>query len=212
MKLADANLGAMGYTEHGERHARLVARMAQQILVRLGYDRRTCILGSIAGYLHDIGNAINRNEHGQSGAWLAYEILKEVLRTKSGRIIEDGYEIIARVTSGVGNHDEKEGEPVNPIAAAVVIADKADVHRSRVRNPKEIDFDIHDRVNYAVRRSRIKVNKQKHTITLELVIDTKISQVMEYFEIFLTRMMACQKAARALKCEFKLVINNTKLL
>jgi hypothetical protein len=203
MEMANSNLGAMGYTEHGARHARLVARMAEYILEKLGYDKNVIRLGSIAGYLHDIGNTINRKSHGQSSAFLAYEILKE-LRTD--------YKEIAEIISAIGNHDEVEGEPVTPITAAVMIADKADVHKSRVRSTKEIDFDIHDRVNYAVKKSRIEVDTVKRTITLGLIIDTRISQVMEYFEIFLTRMLACQKAARLLKCEFKLVINKNKLL
>jgi len=203
MEMADANLGVMGYTEHGVRHARLIARMTEYILEKLGYDKNGIRLGSIAGYLHDIGNTINRKSHGQSSAFLAYQILKE---------LRADYKEIAAIISAIGNHDEEEGEPVSPITAAVMIADKADVHKSRVRTTKEIDFDIHDRVNYAVKKSRIEVDSVKHTITLELIIDTRTSQVMEYFEIFLTRMIACQKAARVLKCEFKLVINKTKLL
>jgi len=203
MEMADANLGVLGYTEHGVRHARLVARMAEDVLQRLGFDQKTQMLGAIAGYLHDIGNAINRNEHGQSSAFLSYQILKE---------LTDDYNDIARIIAAVGNHDEKDGEPVSPISAAVIIADKADVHSSRVRTLKEINFDIHDRVNYAVKKSRIRVNSYNKTIALELTIDTSVSKVMEYFEIFLTRMMACQKAAKVLGCEFKLVINKTKLL
>lgn len=203
MDVADANLGAMGYTEHGVRHARLVAAMTDYILDKLGYSRQDRTLGAIAAYLHDIGNCVNRNDHGISSAFLAYQILKD-LRAENSEI--------ALVISAVGNHDEVRGEPVNPIAAALVIADKADVHSSRVRNPKEVDFDIHDRVNYAVKKSRIQVNPKAKTITLELSIDNRTSKVMEYFEIFLTRMMACQKAAKMLGCEFKLVINRTKLL
>jgi len=203
MEMADANLSALGYTEHGIRHARIVARITDHILEKLGYDRHSRILGAIAGYLHDIGNTINRNDHGISSAFLAYDILKE---------LKADYKDIALIISAIGNHDEERGEPVNPISAAVVIADKADVHSSRVRSPKELDFDIHDRVNYAVKKSRIHVNTKKKTITLELSIDNRVSKVMEYFEIFLTRMMACQKAAKLLGCEFKLVINKTKLL
>lgn len=203
MKRADDNLEALGYTEHGERHARLVAAMTDYLLKELGYDRRTRVIGAIAGYLHDIGNAVNRNQHGQSAAFLSYEILKE-LRADTRDIAE--------VVAAVGNHDEQEGEPVSITSAAVVIADKADVHSSRVRTTRQINFDIHDRVNYAVKKSRLKVNPKLRTITLELTIDTHISQVMEYFEIFLTRMMASQKAAKRLNCEFKLVINKTKLL
>ena len=203
MDMADTNLAAMGYTEHGARHAKLVAGMTNYILEKLGYDQKTRVLGSIAGFLHDIGNAINRNDHGISSAFLAYQILKD---------LNADYQDIARIISAAGNHDEERGEPVNNIAAAVVIADKADVHSSRVRSTKELTFDIHDRVNYAVKKSRLQVNPKIKTITLELSIDNHISKVMEYFEIFLTRMMACQKAAKVLDCEFKLVINNTKLL
>lgn len=203
MEMANTNLGAMGYTEHGVRHARLVAKMTEYILKKLGYNRKTQILGSIAGYMHDIGNAINRNDHGISSAFLAYQILND---------LKANPEDIARIISAAGNHDEERGEPVNEISAAVVIADKADVHSSRVRSTKEITFDIHDRVNYAVKRSRLQVNPKLKTITLELSIDNHISKVMEYFEIFLARMMACQKAAKLLNCEFKLVINKTKIL
>ncbi|MBI5779819.1 MAG: HD domain-containing protein [Planctomycetes bacterium] len=203
MDMADTNLAAMGYTEHGARHAKLVAAMTQYILEKLGYDQKTRMLGAIAGFLHDIGNAINRNDHGISSAFLAYQILKDLKADSQD---------IARIISAAGNHDEERGEPVNNISAAVVIADKADVHSSRVRSTKEIDFDIHDRVNYAVKKSRLQVNPKLKTITLEISIDNRISKVMEYFEIFLTRMMACQKAAKLLGCEFKLVINNTKLL
>lgn len=203
MEMADANLSALGYTEHGLRHAKIVAKISDHILEKLGYNRHSRILGAIAGYLHDIGNTINRNDHGQSSAFLAYDILKE---------LKADYKDIALIISAIGNHDEERGEPVNPISAAVVIADKADVHSSRVRSIKELDFDIHDRVNYAVKKSRIHVNSKKKTITLELSIDNRVSKVMEYFEIFMTRMMACQKAAKLLGCEFKLIINNTKLL
>jgi metal-dependent HD superfamily phosphatase/phosphodiesterase len=203
MEMADRNLAAMGYTEHGARHAKLVAKMTSYILEKLGYDQKTMVLGSIAGYMHDIGNAINRNDHGISSAFLAYQILKD---------LKTDYHDIARIISAAGNHDEERGEPVNDISAAVVIADKADVHSSRVRSTKEIDFDIHDRVNYAVKKSRLQVNPKLKTITLEISIDNHISKVMEYFEIFLTRMMASQKAAKLLDCEFKLVINKTKLL
>jgi hypothetical protein len=203
MEMADANLSALGYTEHGIRHAKIVAKITDHILTKLGYNHCKRTLGAIAGYLHDIGNTINRNDHGQSSAFLAYDILKE---------LKVDYKDIAQIISAIGNHDEERGEPVNPISAAVVIADKADVHSSRVRSLKELDFDIHDRVNYAVKKSRIHVNSKKKTITLELSIDNRVSKVMEYFEIFLTRMMACQKAAKLLGCEFKLVINKTKLL
>jgi len=203
MEKANKNLGEIGYTEHGERHARIVAGTTQYILEQLGYDKKTQTMGSVAGFLHDIGNSVNRKSHGQSSAFLTYEILKD---------LRASYDEIAEIMAAVGNHDETDGEPVSPISAAVVIADKSDVHSSRVRTLKEIDFDIHDRVNYAVKRSRVLVNRKKKTITLELHVDTRVSTVMEYFEIFLTRMMASQRAARILKCEFKLIINKNKLL
>ncbi|MCK5579584.1 MAG: HD domain-containing protein [Planctomycetes bacterium] len=203
MELADENLGVLGYTEHGVRHGKLVAKMARNIMGELGYSEANCELAAIAGYLHDIGNAINRSSHGQASAFLAYEILKD---------LGAGYRNIGLIIGAIGNHDESEGEPVSPISAAVIIADKSDVHRSRVRNLKEINFDIHDRVNFAVKRSRVVVNQNSKTISLVLSIDTRISKVMEYFKIFLKRMVGCQKAAHILKCEFKLTINKTKFL
>jgi uncharacterized protein len=203
MKSADANLCAIGYTEHGPRHATVVAHNAYHILKCLGFSQSICDTVLLAGYLHDIGNAINRKTHCQSGGLLAYHILHQL------NIDSD---TVALIMGAIANHDEVEGEPVSPVAAALIIADKADVHRSRVRSLKEIDFDIHDRVNYAALRSRISVNKPKKTITLDVMINTRISKVMEYFEIFLTRMMASQRAAKILGCEFKLVINHTKFL
>jgi len=203
LKQADANLGAIGYTEHGERHADLVARRARYIMQSLGYPPETCELAAIAGYIHDIGNAINRKTHGQASAFIAYHILSDLGMEQ---------EKIAEVMGAVANHDEVEGDPVSPVACAVIIADKSDVHRSRVRTLKEIDFDIHDRVNYAVKSSALVVDSTKRTITLQLEIDTEISKVMEYFEIFLTRMLCCQRAAKVLNAEFKLVMNNTKIL
>lgn len=203
MAQSDQNLAALGFTEHGERHAMRAAKEAKAILQILGYDDRIAELGAISGYLHDIGNAVNRKTHGQSSAWLASAVLADL-----GMPFED----ILLVMSAVANHDENEGAPVNAVAAAVILADKADVHRSRVRNPKEIDFDIHDRVNYAVIKSDLAVDATKRTITLELTIDTRISNVMEYFEIFLSRMLHCRRAAKMLDCEFKLSINETVFL
>ncbi|MBI4712022.1 MAG: HD domain-containing protein [Planctomycetes bacterium] len=203
MARADANLAALGYTEHGIRHARIVSSISRNILERLGFPERTAVLASIAGYMHDLGNAINRNGHGLASAFLSYQMLRDLNATPDE---------LALITSASANHDENEGGPVNDVSAAVIIADKSDVHRSRVRTTKQIDFDIHDRVNYAVRKSRIIVNRPKKTITLVITIDTNISKVMEYFEIFLTRMMASQKAAKVLGCEFKLLINKTGFL
>ncbi|GAV23755.1 HD domain-containing protein [Carboxydothermus pertinax] len=203
IKKSNEHLGTLGFTEHGFRHLGLVSSIAKNILDRLGYPEREGELAAIAGYLHDIGNAINRQEHGLTGALLASQILE--------RLGMD-YEEIAVVISAIGNHEEQYGQPVNNVAAALILADKSDVHRSRVRNPDPATYDIHDRVNSAVEHSFVWVNEQKRTITLELVINTNICPVMEYFEIFLTRMILCRKAAEFLKCQFELVINGTRLL
>ncbi len=200
---ANRQLEAIGYTEHGHRHADLTAKIARNILLRLGYSKDEAELAAIAGYLHDIGNVAGRTNHGQAAAILASRILGEM-----GMEDKD----IAIIMGAVGNHEEEIGEPPSPQAAALVIADKSDVHRSRVRNPNIATFDIHDRVNYAAEHSFVRADERKKTIALELTIDTKISQVMEYFEIFLSRMMICRRAAKVLKCDFKLVINGVKLL
>ncbi len=200
---ANRQLGAIGYTEHGHRHADLTAKIARNILLRLDYNKNEAELAAIAGYLHDIGNVTGRVNHGQASALFAFHILEEM-----GVEAKD----IVTIMGAVGNHEEETGEPPSPQAAALVIADKSDVHRSRVRNPNMATFDIHDRVNYAAEHSFVRVDEKKKTITLELTIDTKISQVMEYFEIFLSRMMICRRAAKVLKCDFKLVINEVKLL
>ncbi|ABB16227.1 MULTISPECIES: HD domain-containing protein [Carboxydothermus] len=203
IKKSNEHLGTLGYTEHGFRHLGLVSAIAKNILDRLGHPEREGELAAIAGYLHDIGNAINRQEHGLTGALLAAQILE--------RLGMD-YEEIAIVISAIGNHEEQYGQPVNNVAAALILADKSDVHRSRVRNQDPATYDIHDRVNSAVEHSFVWVNEQKRTITLELIINTEICPVMEYFEIFLSRMVLCRKAAEFLKCKFELVINGTKLL
>lgn len=197
------NLGAMGYTEHSFRHAGLVSNIASNILERLDYPTRDCELVAIAGYLHDMGNVITRYNHGQSGAYLAMKILQELGMS---------WEEIALIMGAIGNHEEEYGQPVNNIAAALILADKSDVHTSRVRNPDVANFDIHDRVNFAVKHSFLRVESVKRIITLELKIDTEISGVMEYFEIFLTRMVMCRRAAAVLDSSFSLVINETKLL
>lgn len=197
------NLGAMGYTEHSFRHAGLVSNIASNILERLDYPPRDCELVAIAGYLHDMGNVITRYNHGQSGAYLAMGILQDLGMS---------WEEIALIIGAIGNHEEEYGQPVNNIAAALILADKSDVHTSRVRNPDVANFDIHDRVNFAVKHSFLRVESLKRVITLELKIDTEISGVMEYFEIFLTRMVMCRRAAAALDSSFSLVINETKLL
>ncbi len=203
IQAANDYLGAIGYTEHGYRHVSLVSSVAQSILVSLDYPKRLQELAAIAGYLHDIGNVVNRQDHGQSAALIAMDILKKMGLTPDE---------IAIILSAVGNHEEEIGDPVNPVAAALIIADKADVHKTRVRNPNMISVDIHDRVNYAVDRSFLNVDKDKKTISLHLNIDTKISQVIEYFEIFMSRMNMCKRAAKFLDCKFELIINERKLL
>jgi metal-dependent HD superfamily phosphatase/phosphodiesterase len=199
---ADQYMNAVGYTEHGQRHANLVSSIAHNILSHLEYNQRLPELAAIAGYLHDMGNMISRMRHEQSGALLAIEIL-ESLNMDSDEI--------ALIAGAIGNHEEETGDPINGIAAAVILADKSDVHQSRVR-PNLKRFDIHDRVNYASKKSFLRVNKVRKIITLELTIDTGVSQVMEYFEIFLTRMIMCRRAAKFLKCNFELLINKIKLL
>ncbi|BDU50490.1 HD domain-containing protein [Haliovirga abyssi] len=204
IKRADLCLEAIGYTEHGFRHTGIVSVNSKRILQELGYSEKMCELAAIAGYLHDIGNAINRVNHPHYSALMAKDILLDL-----GMNIED----TAIVMSAIGNHDESfGGEPVNPISAALIIADKADVHRSRVRGTDQLSFDIHDRVNYAAIHSSVVVNKEEKIISLELSIDTQISQVMEYFEIFLSRMVISKKSANFLGCKFKLVINEYSLL
>lgn len=203
IKAANEHLGAMGFTEHGLRHGALVAEVARNILQQLDYPERTCELAAIAGYLHDIGNVASRVDH-----WMTSATLVSAILTRMGMDFEE----IATVVGAVGNHDEHTGEAVNPVAAALIIADKGDVHRTRVRNRELATFDIHDRVNYAVRESNININAEEKTITLQLTIDTEICPLMEYFEIFLTRMIMCRRAALFLECAFGLLINNTKLL
>ena len=203
IKRADEQMGVLGYTEHGERHANLVARIAYNILDRLGYPERTAELAAIAGYLHDIGNLVHRHDHQISSTILAMEELR--------RMEMDAAEL-ALVMGAIGNHEEDKGDPVSEVSAAVIIADKSDVHRSRVRNPNTLAFDIHDRVNYAAQRSFVRVDNDHKTIALELDIDTSISQVVEYFEIFLSRMLISRRAANFLGCNFELIINKVKLL
>mgnify|MGYP002622698606 CR=1 FL=1 len=203
IQAANDYLGAIGYTEHGYRHVSLVSAAAENILKSLGYPKRIQELAAIAGYIHDIGNVINRQDHGQSAALISMHILRQIGFTPDE---------IALIVSAVGNHEEEIGEPVNPVAAALMIADKSDVHKTRVRNPNVGQFDIHDRVNFAVDKSFLNVDKEKRLISLNLNIDTKISQVIEYFEIFMLRMNMCKKAAKFLDCKFELIINERKLL
>lgn len=199
----DEVLAAMGYTEHGQRHAALVANIARNILERLGHPGREAELAAIAGYLHDIGNVISRQNHEQIGGLVALRVLDRLGMPPSET---------AMVVAAIGNHGEDVGVPVNKLAAALLLADKSDVHRSRVRNPEMASFDIHDRVNYAAEHSFLRVDDRRKAITLEIKIDTKISPVMDYFEIFLTRMVLCRRAASFLGCDFELVINGVRLL
>ncbi len=197
---ADESLTALGYTEHSFPHVMKVAQVASDMLLTLGYSEREAELAKIAGYLHDIGNVINRIDHAQSGAVMAFRILDNM-----GAEPED----IATIITAIGNHDESTAFPVNPIAAALILADKTDVRCSRVRNQAFSNFDIHDRVNYSVKESKVDVVKDSH-IELNLTIETKMCTVMDYFEIFLNRMILCRKAAAKLGLEFRLVINGQR--
>lgn len=196
-------LNELGYTEHSVRHVSIVSERAGRILENLGYDDERVELAKIAGFLHDIGNCVNRTDHAQSGALLAYQILKEM-----GMEISDRTEIM----TAIGNHDEDTGEPVSDISAALILADKSDVHRDRVVNPNVPKFHIHDRVNYAVTKSSLELDKQNKVITLDIQIDTRICPVLDYFEIFLKRTMMSKRAAKYLKIWFELIINETRLL
>jgi len=200
---SDVVLGLMGYTEHAFEHVDKVARTAAYILLEFGYSEREAELSRIAGFMHDIGNIVNRDGHAQSGALIAFNILTR-LRMEPAEI--------AHVVAAIGNHDEGNGSPVNSISAALALADKSDVRRSRVRNQDFATFDIHDRVNYAVEESTLSVCVEEKLVSLLLSIDTKISSKMEYFEIFLHRMMMCRKAATFLGATFELFMNKTKLL
>jgi hypothetical protein len=199
---ADECLAKIGYTEHGERHVGLVAHIAFNILKRLGHPERESELAAIAGYMHDIGNGVNRESHAQIGAVMAMQILVPMGMHDTE---------LTKIMGAIGNHHETDGDPVSAVAAALILADKSDVHRTRVRNADFIRFDIHDRVNYAVEKSFLNVDEGKKLVTLELTIDTAISQVMEYFEIFMSRMLACRKAAAFLGCQFGLTVNGNRL-
>ncbi len=203
LRKADEHLGEMGFTEHGLRHAELVSNIAKNIMERLEYPERMKEIAAIASFMHDIGNVINRVNHPVASAMMAENILYQ-----EGMAFEE----IGMVMGAIGNHDEDSGEIVNPATAALVLADKSDVHRSRVRNPDRSTFDIHDRVNYAVEHSFLVVDAEERTITLSLRIDTALVPLMDYFEIFLTRMLMCRRAAEALECDFRLNINETRLL
>lgn len=196
-------LGTLGFTEHSLVHAGRASKRAGDIAQMLGYCERETELARIAGYMHDIGNMINRQDHAQSGALLAYNILSSMGMTPDE---------IATVVSAIGNHDEGTGGSVNYAAASLILADKSDVRRSRVRNTNIASFDIHDRVNYAVEDTTLSCDKSKNTITLQMNIDTKICPVMDYFEIFLGRMMMCRRAADFFSMQFELIINETRMI
>ena len=200
---ADESLIALGFTEHSFAHVTNVAANAKYILETLGYPQHDIELVQVAAYLHDIGNLVNRVDHSQSGAVMAFRILDD---------LGMGPADVATVVSAIGNHDEGTGVPVNAVAAALILADKSDVRRSRVRNTDIATFDIHDRVNYSVRKSLLKINEEHTIIKLKLTVDTHYSSVMDYFEIFLGRMTMCRRAAESLGLQFKLIINEQPLM
>ena len=200
---ADASLSALGYTEHSFAHVTTVAETAGYILETLGYSRHDVELAKIAGYMHDLGNLVNRIDHSQSGAVMAFRILDKLNMPPDD---------IATIVTAIGNHDEGTGVAVNAVSAALILADKSDVRRSRVRNAEDAAVDIHDRVNYSVFKSKLKINEEKTLIKLKLSIDTRMGSVMDYFEIFLGRMIMCRKAAEKLGLDFKLIINEQQLI
>ena len=203
LKKGNDNLGILGYTDHSEKHCGIVAKRAGMLLKKFGYSEHEIELAEIAGALHDIGNAINRKNHGEYGAILAYSLLEKLDIPLTDRVI---------IVSAIGNHDESTGGAVDAVSAALILADKTDVRRNRVRNEEKSGFDKHDRVNYAVTNATVKVNVQKRSITLNLQIDEDICTMYEYFEIFLGRMMMCRKAAELLGAKFKLTANGSKVL
>ncbi len=201
LQAANATMKILGFTEHGQRHAGLVGNIADNVLEHLGYDPRIPQLANVAGYLHDIGNAIHRQNHALSGSLLAWSILKR---------LDMSPQECALVMNAIGNHEEERGTATTAVSAAIIIGDKADVHRSRVQNPRMEDFDIHDRVNYAAKRSFVRVNPNDKSIALELEIDTHYAAVIEYFEIFLSRMTMMRQACEFLGCKYRLIINDTQ--
>ncbi len=202
IRQADESMKSMGYTEHSFAHVGRVASWAQEILLKLGYSEREAELARMAGFMHDMGNMINRQDHAQNSALMAFYLLKEMKADPDD---------IATIVTAIGNHDEGTAFPVNPISAAIILADKADVRCSRVRNKDFATFDIHDRVNYSVKKSDLYVEKDSH-IELSLQIDTEICAVMDYFEIFMERMLLCRKAAEKLNLQFRLTINQQRIL
>ena len=203
IRQADMSLSVLGYTEHSFAHVTIVAEKAGYILQTLGYEKRLVELAKIAGYLHDIGNLVNREEHSQSGAIIAFRILDH---------LDFPPEEVGLIVTAIGNHDEGTGVPVSPLAAALILADKSDVRRNRVRNQDKSTFDIHDRVNYSVKKAELKINEAHTIIKLKLSVDTRYGSVMDYFEIFMQRMILCRKAAEKLGLQFKLMINEQQLI
>lgn len=203
MEKGNRNLGVLGYTEHGLAHAMKAAVTAADILTALGYGEREIELAKIAGYMHDIGNCVNRTDHAHLGSLMAMQLLGGM-----GMDVEE----IAVIMAAVGNHDEKTGTAVDPVSAALILADKCDVRRSRVREQKETEFDIHDRVNYAVTSAELSVDREKRVIALDIELDDGICSVLDYFEIFMERMLMCRRAAKMLGCRFSLRANGGKVL
>ena len=203
LKKGNENLGILGYTDHSEKHCAIVAKRAGEILEKFGYARHEIELAQTAGALHDIGNAINRKNHGEYGALLANELLQKMGMALEERVI---------IVSAIGHHDESTGGAVDPVSAALILADKTDVRRNRVRTKEKASFDKHDRVNYAVTNATVKLNPEKHVITLDLEIDESICTMYEYFEIFLGRMMMCRQAAEMLGAKFKLLAKGSTVL
>ena len=203
LKKGNDNLGVLGYTDHSEAHCTVVAERAGLILKKLEYPEETIELAKIAGFMHDIGNAVNRSRHAEYGAILANELLKGTDLSLEDRIT---------IMSAIGNHDESTGGATDPVSAALIIADKTDVRRNRVRDKDRATFDIHDRVNYAVTEAKLKINKEKKLISLNLQIDENICTMFEYFDIFLGRMMMCRGAAEILDMKFRLTANGSKVL
>jgi len=199
---ANEQMAVIGYSEHGLRHAALVAAIARNICLELDLDPRMAELAAIAGYLHDIGNCVHRIYHPQIGATMAFQLLDEM-----GMAATE----VATIIGAIGNHEEPEGVPINALTAAVIIADKSDVHFTRVQNPDPATYDIHDRVNHAVQKSRLLIDREKMNLTLDLITDVTEATVMEYFEIFVVRMIMCRKAAAILGCKFRLIINGVEL-
>ncbi len=199
----NANLGVLGFTKHSVGHAMKVSKTAGEILMQLGYSEREVELARIAGYMHDMGNCINRTDHAHTGAIMAMTILRDLGMDPAE---------IAVVITAIGNHDEKTGTAVDAVSAAVILADKTDVRRNRVRGRDRTKFDIHDRVNYAAISSVLHMDREKRQITLDIQLDDEICSVLDYFEIFLERMLMCRRAAEMLGCSFKLKANGSKVL